>query len=332
MNVIKKKYAYVMILYGNSIYFAGALVTGWSLRKVTDLNVCDIVILCTPDVPETQKKIFEKIYTRIIDIEYATVKSTLPKTRFKDIFTKLKCLELDEYEKIVLMDIDMCVLKTLDNIFSLKPPAGSLINTGRYPEIKHGSPIPKYRVIRNDGTLFYAINAGLLLLKPDKKEYQNIIEDLETHPEKLSYEMPEQEYLSRRWADKWTSVSFYYNYQFSIKTRIKQNKLNNQNEIRCYHYSSSIKPWFILSEGIKFVKIFITEQKKWTWVPYIVWMNEYEDVTKKIKDKYNINIDSLMEENINNLHLVLKKMHVKKINNYFLGNLKKYKIYKIIKK
>jgi lipopolysaccharide biosynthesis glycosyltransferase len=278
-----KKYAYVMILYGNSIYFIGALVTGWSLKRVTDLNNHDIIIMCTPDVPLLQKKILEKIYTRIIDIDYAKVQASA-EGRFKDIFTKLKCLELEEYEKIVLMDVDMCVVQSLDDIFLLNAPAGSLTNSGFEPEIKHGDKIPVNRIMKDNGKI-RSINAGLLLLAPDKKEYKNIINDLESHPEKLSYEMPEQEYLSRRWYNKWTNVSFYYNYQFGLSRRIHKNKLNEYNKIKCYHYSSSFKPWFALSEGVDFVKKNALE-KKHSWYPYNLWINEYENVKEKIINKY----------------------------------------------
>lgn len=320
-----KKYAYVMILYGDSIYFVGALVTGWSLKKVTNIDKHDIIILCTPDVPLMQKKLLEKIYTRVINIEYAKVRSTTSK-RFKDVFTKLKCLELEEYEKIVLMDIDMCVVKSLDYIFILTPPAGSLINPGKMPEIKHGDPIPKNRILENN-KFIYGVNAGLLLLKPDKKEYDNIINDLESHPEKLLYEMPEQEYLSRRWYDMWTNVSFYYNYQFGLTGRIKRNKLNNYNEIRCYHYSSSVKPWFILSEGVNNVREYIIKRKQWSWYPFEIWMMEYNELVRKIKNKYNVDVNELMKENVTILHSAIENINIKKINNYFLRNIKQ----KIIK-
>jgi hypothetical protein len=52
------KHAYIMLLMGNSMYFYGALVTGFSLKNIK-IN-SDTIIMVTPDVPDYQKKNVKK--------------------------------------------------------------------------------------------------------------------------------------------------------------------------------------------------------------------------------------------------------------------------------
>lgn len=277
------KYAYVALLNGDNIYFLGALVFGYSLKKNTNH---DKILMVTPDVPDKQKKILQDVYDIILDIDYVEVDHNLiikyEENRFKDMFTKLQCLQLTQYSKIIMIDIDMYVLGNMDDLFKLSPPAASV----RTYTLPHNTTIPKHLIYRNN-ELVGGINAGVMLLKPDKQEYNEIIKDVYENPKGKLYYAPEQEYLSERYYDTWTNISFIYNFQFSLFHRAKKYKFR---EIRCIHYSWLIKPWFLVVDPKNFWKRidYLRFDRKY----YEIWMNAYHKLYKKYQIK-GINLDEL---------------------------------------
>jgi len=283
--VTKNKYAYVALLMGDSPYFLGALVMGYSLKTVN--TNYDIVIMVTPDVPNDQKEVLKDFYHYVIDIDFITIDKRLIKNyetnRFKDVFTKLQCLTLTQYNKIIMIDIDMLVVKNMDHLFDLKAPAASL----RKYDLINGQKIPQHLIVKNN-KLIGGINAGLMLLQPDQNEYNDIVKDLlQTDKEREAYDNPEQDYLSYRYSKDWTNVSFLYNFQFGLTDRAKK---YDPNDIHNIHYSSRLKPW----------RIIFKPEETWSWIKedirnisyYELWMKAY-DVIKNRLFLRNIDLDKL---------------------------------------
>ncbi|QGR53736.1 glycosyltransferase [Moumouvirus maliensis] len=273
------KYAYVTVMYGNNIYLTGALVLGYTLYK-TKTNY-DRIILVTPDVSDLYKSYLSPMYTKIINIDYVQVNSNIfseRETRFRDVFTKLVCLNLVEYDKIILLDLDMIIAKNIDHLFKLNAPAACL----KRFHVSYGKKIPS-KMICDGNKLVGSINAGLMLLKPDKKEWVDIQNDIMNNNQINKYKYPEQDYLSLRYCDKWTSITFNYNFQFGLTNRVKKYSYNINN-IYVIHYSSSYKPWNILIHDRIITndeKKFIDQHKKY----YDLWINIYNKIKKKYEDK-----------------------------------------------
>lgn len=264
-------YAYVTILYGNNIYLTGALVLGYSLKKTKTNH--DIIILVTPDVSEEYKEYLKKFY-KIIDINYIKLNDNLfEKERFKDVFTKLECLKLIQYDKIILLDLDMIIVKNIDKLFKLSPPAAVL----KHNYVPYGQKISS-KMICNNNKLINTINAGLMLLEPNINEYENIKKDINNTM--IKYKFPEQEYLSLRYCNKWTSITFNYNYQFGLTGRIKKHKYKI-NDIYVIHYSNSFKPWNFFIKKIDNIeeKQFIEEHINY----YNLWKSIYDKIISIFK-------------------------------------------------
>ena len=278
----KSTCAYVTLLMGNNSYFIGALVFGYSLKKNTNN---DLVIMVTPDVPNEQKNILSEIYDVVLDIDFITINKSLIKNydtnRFKDIFTKLQCLTLIQYEKIIMIDIDMLVLKNMDNLFALDAPAATL----RKVDMQNGEKIPKKLIVKNN-ELVGGINAGLVLFKPNIEEYKSIVNELITLSG-TEYSNPEQDYLSMKYANNWTNISFLYNFQFGLTKRTVK---YNPKDIFNLHYSSRLKPWRIIHKP----------DETWVWINetpqnivyYKMWMATYEKINKKYLNK-NVDLNKL---------------------------------------
>lgn len=271
------EYAYVTVLYGNNIYLTGALVLGYTLLKTKPLY--DRVILVTPDVSDQYRMYLGKIYTHVISIDYIEVNNAIfseQNTRFRDVFTKLECLSLTNYHKIILLDSDMIITNNIDHLFKLDSPAACL----KKYYVPFGKKIPD-SMICSGNKLIGSINAGLMLLKPDLNELNFIKKDINQDKQINKYKYPEQDYLSLRYCHKWISITFNYNFQFGLTNRVKKTHYK-ADDLYVIHYSSSYKPWNDLIPGREMTKDeinFKIQHKKY----YVLWNNCYSMVKEYFK-------------------------------------------------
>lgn len=300
------KYAYCALLYGNSEYFLGAMLLGFSLQKVN--TKADVVIMVTNDVPEKQRKLLKK-YFKVVPVDFIKmdVSNLADKdNRFEHVFTKLRALEFVQYSKVMLIDIDMFVLKNMDHLFELNAPAAS----SRSIELEHGAKIdPKSIYIDNTKRVVGSINAGLMLLEPNKKELDRIIKQINS---KMTYVLknPEQDYLSYEYRDRWTNLSFSYNCQFSMRG-MEEHMLAIQ-DIHNLHYSWILNPWELVLDNKEKVWFILKKQGR-DITYYSLWATHYRMLRKMIKESDGVDIKDMFDrgkkitERINELYVKMKK-------------------------
>ena len=237
-----KNYAYVTLVMIGDKYIAGAIVLAESIRKIG--SMADLVVLVTNDVSIEGKEILKKFYDHVIDVDYINVENWRTKVQkhrpYLDlVFTKFHVFNLIQYKKILLIDADAIILKHPDHIFTLKTPAGvylpnkdeiiSYNEKGEYVYDKkiewynkycsccsHGKLIPKSITDKIEEGLSKnknsnsGISGGLILLEPNKKEYNMILQDIRSSKTlniiKNKLIWPEQQYLGMRYSGFWTSI------------------------------------------------------------------------------------------------------------------------------
>ena len=109
-----------------------------------------------------------------------------PGTRFTHVFTKLHVLTLLEYEKVLLLDLDVVVFHCLDELFDLNQPAAM-----------HRTVAGAWHGMRIDGRCFFVgegiepgsdvyewgqgsgINAGVMLLRPDGNLHAKVLKEVQ---------------------------------------------------------------------------------------------------------------------------------------------------------
>lgn len=243
---VNSPYAYVAVLYGNNEYFLGALMLGYCLSKID--SQYDKVLLVTPDVPNHQIDILKK-YFNVIKVPYIRIDDESfaeNNTIFRDVFTKFNVFTLVQYQKVLLMDLDMLVLKNMDHLFELNAPAARLRMSG----LKTGELCPPdfIKLVKNERTQFDevrgGVNAGLMLLEPSLEELAAIMQELK---KPLPYKVlePEQDYLSYRYRGKWTHIDPKYNYQVLMQILVDEYQYSIH-DIYNLHYSWFINPWELL--------------------------------------------------------------------------------------
>ena len=106
-------------------------------------------------------------------------------SRFDGCFTKLHVLGLTEYDKVLMLDLDLAVMADLSALFELPAPAAMRRGANQIP---HGAPLA--------GRSFFAgedaydadhvgwewgqasgINAGVMLLEPHEGMYQRALKE-----------------------------------------------------------------------------------------------------------------------------------------------------------
>ena len=209
------RYAYVVLLFGGHPgYYIEAAVLGVSLRNSGTQH--DMVLLHTQDVPSDWLSVLEEVgwQARLVDkLEGQGLYDGSQNNRFDGVFTKLHVLALSEYDKVVMMDADLLVRKNVDVLFDRKAPAALRRHASAdYPD---GEKIPRASFFDSRGQLVSGINAGVMVLQPSASDFRTMVDDLangKRHKSEAS-RMPEQDYLTRFYADDWHSLGVQFNYQ-----------------------------------------------------------------------------------------------------------------------
>lgn len=277
------QYAYVTLLYGPRchLYFLGALVLGFGLQRhagpTPNGTKPALVLLHTSDVPQQYVTALAASGWLCQCVDYlSSVARALfhnwKRSRFIDVFTKFRALQLEAFDKILFLDLDMLVrapptgVPGLGGLFALSAPAA----------MKRGEPAPQHgeRVAYSsiwghptrratDGIPPHqqasGINAGTMLLRPDAAAYQQMEAEVREwyHPEHYATYMPEQEYLSRFYGtfECWTHIDCRFNYELDKVERIPHDWTQAHETMRrpghdgavVLHYSgTSVKPWEVL--------------------------------------------------------------------------------------
>lgn len=260
--------AYVSLLYGEGDvvrgYALGALALGQSLSDSGTRH--DAVLMHTDDVPsDTIAMLRSSGFWKMRRVEYLHGSSMLGNMvsdyGWLGIFTKLRLFSLVEYSRVIFLDLDVLVLRNMDVLFDLCPPAAMVKGLWRF---EHGA--------RLDGRTFFpdkgawnephgGINAGVMLLEPDVETHLRMQAEVvdKWHPEHIYSYGPEQEYLSRFFADRWRHISPCFNFQLyrldasrSVQKLMTRDDLASAGcraamrlveDISAAQFSSGPKPW-----------------------------------------------------------------------------------------
>ena len=219
------RHAFVTALWGaNAGDALGALVLGSRLRDLSPH--IDRVLIHTDDVPSKYLEAFGKNdLWQLRKVQYIDGVSDLYIRKgniFDGVFTKLAVWTLDDYAKVILLDLDVIPLKPLDNLFELPCPAAMVRGQG---EFNHGDKVDGDRFFGAENYHDYPwgqsgrINAGLILLQPDHGVFERMLSEVtcKNHPCHVAGSGPEQDYLSRFFAAQrespWHHISVAWNYQ-----------------------------------------------------------------------------------------------------------------------
>lgn len=257
--------AYVTLLTREN-YLPGALVVDHCLKAVH--SKYPFVVMITPELSQRARDVLTKRGITVREIQSLQPSSgshTLAThdARFADTWTKLRGFELVEYDRIVLMDSDMIVMRNMDELMELDLPQDSIAaahacacnprKLAHYPAdwvpancaytpLVHPTAITNPTEITPSSPRPYnLLNSGLVVLNPSKELSASVNDYLHTSPLVPTFSFPDQDLLAAFFHGKWRPLPWVYN---ALKTlRIIHQPLWRDEEIRCLHYILHDKPW-----------------------------------------------------------------------------------------
>lgn len=217
------KRAYVTLLCGGDGYLPGVEVLGRSLEVAG--AKAPRVVLTTPDVTSVAREGLRRLGWEVRNVEaIANPASALLFPRFKMVFTKLRAWELDDIERVVLLDADTLVLKNIDDLFERRTFAAA-----------------------PDFFLPDRFNSGVMVLDPSRLTFRRMVERLSNE---ANYDGGDQGFLNRFYPDWYAMPESHrlpmgynmatFSYQFMHAHPLLKDAV--EKEIRIIHYMLQ-KPW-----------------------------------------------------------------------------------------
>ena len=258
----ENKYAFVWLLMIGEDYLPGVLVSAQSFRRV-ETNA-DLVVMVTPDISRTSKKILSGMFNAVIDVPYIEVKTKPIKTQkqykiynswISKSYTKWNILGLVNYFKVCFIDADLVALKNIDELFDLSIPAAvfksaytRLIDPYKNP--KHGSVIDKSQIWQGLTKPSFVATAYIIVLPTSKKYLDGLINMITTNQpygfENCYYGHDEQSISHYMSCYKegpqlnWTAIDPMYGFNIG-----KYDMLKKGQAPKVIHYINKPKPWVI---------------------------------------------------------------------------------------
>ena len=153
------KYAYITGMTSDD-FLPGVLTMYASLNRCCKAPGIERLCFVTDNISGHSRKVLEQNKIRCIRVNMNNISGF---GRWGTTFTKLEIFQLEEYDKLVWVDADMLILNNLDDLFSC--PHMSCVRT-RTP-------------VRRDGNnIIYGFNSGLMVIVPNKQDYQKILESI----------------------------------------------------------------------------------------------------------------------------------------------------------
>lgn len=257
-------FAIVNLIILSDKYIVGSLITNYIHRaffKKYSIQNISLVCMTTNDIYNEHKQLLEVIYDKVcvinlieyvLDEKYKYNKGKYYSWMSKSC-TKWNCLKLEEFEKVLFMDIDILVNHVdFYSIFSIKTPATHSI-TNSVNNIKD------------------MVNGGLLLLSPSSKEFYRFIQ--------FSKELFKNGAYSPIYGHGIDEFSIYSFYKYKWKL-IDSNytvvpwKDSIKNSLS-YNFLSAVKPW--------------NKRREMCFSEELLWFDILDIVVNE--DKYKVFID-----------------------------------------
>jgi len=292
--------AYVTLLTKVS-YLAGTLVLDYGLKETH--SKYPLVVMVTPELPQEGRDVLKKRAIPIREIqplkpEEGTHNLASADERFRDTWTKLRAFELEEFDRVVLLDSDMIVKENMDDLMEVQLPPGGIAaahvcacNPRKFPHYPadwipencaftavsgptEPSPTPS-----DQPRPYGQLNSGTVVLEPSLELAKNLYHFLATDERVPTWSFPDQDLLTAFFHGKWTSLPWYYNALRTLRTI--HSPMWDDKVARCVHYILADKPWQVKPEESKEFEVV----NSW-------WWDQYKKLSEKLQvddvDGWNI--------------------------------------------
>ncbi|OMO96043.1 Glycosyl transferase, family 8 [Corchorus olitorius] len=226
--------AYVTLLYGDE-FLLGVRVLGKSIRNTGSTK--DMVALVSDGVSDYAKKLLKADGWIVEKISLLANPNQVRPKRFWGVYTKLKIFNMTNYKKVVYLDADTIVVKTIEDLFKCEKFCANLKHSER-------------------------LNSGVMVVEPSEALFNDMMSKVKTLP---SYTGGDQGFLNSYYSDfpnahvfdpnlppevlksrpvpKMERLSTLYNADVGLYM-LANKWMVDESELRVIHYTlGPLKPW-----------------------------------------------------------------------------------------
>ncbi|EEC77645.1 inositol phosphorylceramide glucuronosyltransferase 1 [Oryza sativa Japonica Group] len=221
--------AYVTLLYGDE-FVLGVRVLGKSIRDTGTRR--DLVVLVSDGVSDYSRKLLQADGWIVSHITLLANPNQVRPKRFWGVYTKLKIFNMTSYRKVVYLDADTVVVKSIEDLFKCGKFCGNLKHSER-------------------------MNSGVMVVEPSETVFKDMMRQIDTLP---SYTGGDQGFLNSYYADFANShvyepekpytpepetqrLSTLYNADVGLYM-LANKWMVDEKELRVIHYTlGPLKPW-----------------------------------------------------------------------------------------
>ncbi|GAA5918513.1 hypothetical protein JCM6882_001362 [Rhodosporidiobolus microsporus] len=224
-----------------------------------------LVVFATHELPQVARDVLAQRGIAVRDIAWLEppkdqqVQLAAHDNRFYDTWTKLRVFELEDFDRLVLLDSDMLVVRNMDELMEMPLEEGwiaaSHACTCNPKKLAH---YPSNWIPENCGhtqarltvplspsaftkSTHDRLNSGLVVLRPSLKTFTAIVEFLHTDPRVPTYGFPDQDLLADFFQGKFLPLSYRYN---ALKTlRYCHKEMWRDEDVKNVHLILK-KPWY----------------------------------------------------------------------------------------
>ncbi|RUS18433.1 nucleotide-diphospho-sugar transferase [Endogone sp. FLAS-F59071] len=202
---------------------------------------------------------------------------------YPDTWTKLRAWELDEFDRVVLLDADMLCMQNMDELLAMPLQEGwvaachactcNLAKISKYPadwtpENCGYTGCDKSASINAPPTSKKDyFNSGLIVIEPSKAAFDNIVQTLMATPDPNVFRFPDQDFLNVVYKGRWEPLPYIYN---ALKTLPSSHgPMWDIEHVKNAHYILT-KPWDVDMAEAK-------ENNDQFYDLYTLWWNTYAE-------------------------------------------------------
>lgn len=270
-----KDRAFISVLTTDN-YLPGLLVLNASLKSVN--SQYPLHVLLTHDI---SKKVTNELNKNSIPHSFISKQiinptNVRPNHRWFPTYSKLSVFDQVQYKKIVYLDVDMLVLRNIDELFQYQHMSGA----------NAGSMLPRKKDSKN-----LNLNTGLMVIEPSHLLFDDMmdkvgrIENLESGgDDQKPIRGSDQDFINAYYPDwpNWKHLHLDHKYNLFHYHLDEYSKLfgysikDGVRPVKVIHYASYLKPWDIKQEDLN--KLLINTDKSLELEAIHLWIDSFHNI------------------------------------------------------
>ncbi|KAJ6843886.1 inositol phosphorylceramide glucuronosyltransferase 1 [Iris pallida] len=246
--------AYVTLLYGDE-FLLGVRVLGKSIRDTGSEK--DMVALVSDGVSDFAKDLLQADGWKVELISLLANPNQVRPKRFWGVYTKLKIFNMTRYKKVVYLDADTIVVKSIEDLFQC----------GRFcANLKHSE----------------RLNSGVMVVEPSATLFEDMMRQVNSLP---SYTGGDQGFLNSYYADFPNAHLFVPNLSAEIRNSRPQPEMERLSTL----YNADVglymlaNKWMVDERELRVIHYTLGPLKPWDW--WTAWLVKPVDVWQNVRQK-----------------------------------------------